>query len=130
MPSSPRTSGNTLRTVSLLLAAFLTTALANAASTGFPDEPSVTLLGLVQTYDGEPKPVTVFTDPPNLAVALLYDGSVIPPTEPGSYTVLGVILDPIFPVVAKDILTISPAVTNITAPAPGTYRAGQTLEFS
>ena len=132
MPSSPRTSGNLLRSVSLLLAAFLTTALTNAASAGFPtpDEPTVTLLDLVQTYDGEPKPVTAFTDPPGLPIALLYDGNVLPPSEPGSYTVWGLVLDPLFPIIAKDILTISPTITNITAPAPGTYQAGQTLEFS
>src|SRR5262249_55423523 len=93
-------------------------------------DPSVTLSDLVQTYDGAPKPVSVTTDPPGLRVELVYDGSAEPPSEPGSYTVWGIVMDPLFPVIAKDTLTISPAITNVTAPRAGTYRAGQALEFS
>jgi len=132
MASRVQTCGDARRTVSLLVPFLLLTALANATFAGNPisGDATVTLLDLVQTYDGEPKPITVATDPPDLPVALFYDGSVLPPSEPGSYTVWGLVLDPFFPVLAKDILTISPAITNIVAPPAGTYRAGQTLEFS
>jgi hypothetical protein len=132
MASRVQTGGDARRTVSLLLPFLLLTAVANATFAGNPilGGATVTLLDLVQTYDGEPKPVTVATAPPGLPVALFYDGSALPPSEPGSYTVWGLVLDPFFPVLAKDILTISPAITNITAPPAGTYRVGQTLEFS
>ena len=52
---------------------------------------TVTLGSLTQTYDGEPKAVTVTTDPPNLTVLVTYDGEAAPPTEAGSYAVVATI---------------------------------------
>ncbi len=61
----------------------------NAATAGF------TFGALTQTADGSPKPVTVTTDPSNLAVALTYgDSGATPPSLPGSYTVTATSLDP------------------------------------
>ena len=43
---------------------------------------------LNQKYDGNPKPVTLTTSPAGLAgVTVTYDGSVVPPTNGGSYVV-------------------------------------------
>jgi rhamnogalacturonan endolyase len=49
--------------------------------------------GLLQVYDGSPKPVTVTTQPPGLTVQVTYDGSATPPTMPGSYSVLAIVVD-------------------------------------
>ena len=49
--------------------------------------------GLLQVYDGAPKPVTVSTVPAGLTVQVTYDGSATPPTAPGSYTVNATIVD-------------------------------------
>jgi hypothetical protein len=49
---------------------------------------TVTLSDLVQTYDEDPKPVTVTTDPEGLAVVVTYDGSTIIPTNAGTYVVV------------------------------------------
>ncbi|MES2695792.1 MAG: MBG domain-containing protein [Verrucomicrobiota bacterium] len=43
--------------------------------------------GLIQTYDGAPKPVSVLTVPGGVSVSVTYDGSPVPPTAAGSYTV-------------------------------------------
>jgi len=66
--------------------------LAVAAMTKSPA--TVTLSSLTQTYDGAAKPVSVVTDPTNLAVSVTYDGSANAPTNAGSYTVVGTITDP------------------------------------
>ncbi|MDA7930492.1 MBG domain-containing protein, partial [Akkermansiaceae bacterium] len=48
---------------------------------------TVTLDGLAQIYDGNPKPVIVATDPADLAVTVTYNGNSGPPTAVGSYAV-------------------------------------------
>jgi hypothetical protein len=54
---------------------------------------TVTLGGLTQAYDGEPKGVTVTTDPPGLTVNVTYDGESTPPSEAGSYAVVATVDD-------------------------------------
>ena len=54
-----------------------------------PATATVTLGGLAQTYDGDPKPATATTDPAGLAVAITYDGNAAAPTDAGSYAVVG-----------------------------------------
>src|SRR6267378_1659272 len=51
-------------------------------------DPHLLLSGLVQTYDGTAKPVTVTTVPSELPVSVSYDGSPNAPANAGSYTVL------------------------------------------
>ena len=56
--------------------------------------PQVTLSGLVQTYDGTPRVVTgASVLPAGLVVAITYNGSPTPPTLPGSYAIVGTIVD-------------------------------------
>jgi uncharacterized repeat protein (TIGR01451 family) len=43
---------------------------------------------LVQTFDGDPKPVTVTTDPAGLNVTVTYDGQATVPVDAGSYAVV------------------------------------------
>ena len=53
----------------------------------------VQLQDLAQTYDGTARIVTASTTPTGLAVVITYNGSLIPPTNAGSYAVTGVIND-------------------------------------
>jgi hypothetical protein len=48
---------------------------------------------LTFTYDGNPKPVTVTTQPAGLAVAMTYDGSASAPIDVGKYTVVATVND-------------------------------------
>ncbi len=47
----------------------------------------IQITDLEQTYDGEPKPVTVTTVPAGLDVVVTYDGDTTPPVDAGSYLV-------------------------------------------
>ena len=53
----------------------------------------ITLGGLVRTYDGAPKAVTVSTAPAGLAVAITYDGAAEAPSALGSHEVVASITD-------------------------------------
>nr|MCU0782169.1 MBG domain-containing protein [Akkermansiaceae bacterium] len=79
---------------------------------------TVTLGNLAQTYDGLPKPVSVTTDPPGLAVAVTYDGSDTPPTEVGEYAVVATVTDPNYLGSASGTLVI-------TMPDYGDWRQAQ-----
>ncbi|MGI9241906.1 MAG: MBG domain-containing protein, partial [Verrucomicrobiales bacterium] len=59
-----------------------------------PATATVTLDNLAQTYDGNPKPVIVTTDPEGLTLAITYDGSTAAPTDAGSYALVATITDP------------------------------------
>ena len=53
----------------------------------------LTLSNLTQTYNGEPREVTVETNPPGVSVIVDYDGNAAPPTTPaptnaGTYSVI------------------------------------------
>lgn len=54
---------------------------------------TLTLNGLDQVYDGTPKPVTATTSPASLGVSFTYALSATPPTDHGSYAVVGTIND-------------------------------------
>ncbi len=59
-----------------------------------PAAATVSLVGLAQTYNGEPKPATATTDPAGLAVAISYDGDAAAPTDAGSYAVVAAVTAP------------------------------------
>lgn len=89
-----------------------------AASGGFSNIATVTVLrapatitfsGLDAVYDGTPKPVTVTTDPPGLAVSVTYDGSSSPPSGAGSHAVSAAITDPDHQGAAEGTLVIAKA---------------------
>jgi autotransporter-associated beta strand protein len=54
---------------------------------------TITLAGLVQTYNGTPRAVTATTDPTGLTVTFTYNGSATAPTLPGNYAVVATIDD-------------------------------------
>jgi len=54
---------------------------------------TVTLGALAATYDGAPHAASVTTDPPGLSTSVTYDGSPLPPSAAGSYTVIAVVTE-------------------------------------
>ena len=68
---------------------------------------TVDLSNLAQTYDGNPKPVTVTTTPTGLTVAVTYDGSSTVPTIAGSYAVVATVVDANYACSASGTLVIT-----------------------
>src|SRR5438445_8079789 len=75
---------------------------------------TVTLGSLSQTYDGTPKSATATTTPPGLTVTFTYNGSSTPPTNAGSYTVVGTINDTNYSGNATGTLVIAKATPTVT----------------
>jgi len=82
-----------------------------ASITVTPAAATIALGNLVQTYDGNAKPVTVTTSPAGLAYAVTYSGSATPPVNVGSYAIAATITDPNYQGSASGTLTIEPANT-------------------
>ncbi len=68
---------------------------------------TMTLGNLVTVYNGSPQAATATTNPSGLNVTFTYNGSSTPPTNAGSYTVLGTISDPSYQGSATGTLVIS-----------------------
>ncbi len=96
-------------------------------------DPAVVTLGsLAQTYTGSALAATATTSPTNLTVEFTYDGSASAPTNAGSYSVVGTVVDPVYTGSAAGTLVIAravPAVSNVTAGAItyGTPLSGSAL---
>lgn len=69
----------------------------------------VTLGNLLQTFDGNPKSVSVTTNPAGLTTAMTYNGSATAPTNAGTYAVIATVNDPNFIGQANGNLIIQPA---------------------
>lgn len=92
---------------------------ADPVEIAFTIDPAAAILqfaGLVQAYDGEPRPVTVLTEPTGLPVTVTYNGAPQVPTLPGSYTVEASIDDPNYSGAATDQLDVT--ITALTRHAP------------
>jgi hypothetical protein len=74
---------------------------------------SVTLGDLTPTYDGTAKAASATTVPVGLTVALTYDGSAAPPTNAGSYAVVGTIVDDNYQGSASGTMVISPRTLTV-----------------
>lgn len=74
---------------------------------------TVTLSNLFQNYTGAPLVPDVATDPEGLAVVLTYDGNHILPTNAGSYSVVGTIIDPNYQGVANSTLVVGKATATV-----------------
>jgi hypothetical protein len=76
---------------------------------------TVTLGNLVQTWDGRARTATATTLPPGLAVTYTYNGSLVAPTNTGSYTVIGTVDDANYGGAATNtLLILAPAPTQAT----------------
>jgi hypothetical protein len=77
----------------------------------------VVLSGLVQTYDGTPRVVTgASVLPAGLLVAITYNGSATPPTLPGSYAIVGTIVDANYVGTATGTVVVSTVYVSRHAP--------------
>ncbi len=74
---------------------------------------SLNLGSLTQAYTGTAKSATAVTTPLGLTVGLTYNGSVIPPTSAGSYTVVGTVNDVNYTGNATGALVISKGVASV-----------------
>ncbi len=74
---------------------------------------TLSLGGLIQTYDGSPKTATATTGPTGKTVVFSYEGSPTPPTNAGSYGVAATIDDPIYEGSATGTLVIGKAAQAI-----------------
>jgi uncharacterized delta-60 repeat protein len=85
---------------------------------------TVTLGNLTQPYDGTAKTVSTTTNPAGLSVTFTYNGSATPPTNIGSYTVVGTISNANYQGSATATLTIvcPTVVTNGNDSGPGSLR--------
>jgi len=87
---------------------------------------TVVLTNLSRIYDGSPKPVTATTVPPGLVVTLTYTGagttiygpSATPPTNGGTYAVLGLVVDASYSGSVTETLIIYNLVPTITSITP------------
>ncbi|NCA81113.1 MAG: hypothetical protein EOM72_00005, partial [Opitutae bacterium] len=75
---------------------------------------TVKLYDLDQTYDGGPKAVAVKTDPPELKVAVTYDGGEKPPVDAGTFKVVATVVDPKYFGEASEPLVVSKALASVT----------------
>lgn len=79
---------------------------------------TVTLGNLSATYDGTPKSATATTSPTGLTVAFTYDGSSTPPTNAGSYAVVGTVTGSSYTGSATGTLVIAKATQTISFTGP------------
>jgi hypothetical protein len=79
---------------------------------------TINISNLSQTYDGNPKPVTVSTPLITVSYTVTYNGSTTPPTNAGTYTVLVTINDLNFQGTQTATLTIVPQTLTITTQCP------------
>ncbi len=77
------------------------------------DGATIALADLSAVYNGAPHAARAITSPAGLATLVTYDGSITPPTAPGSYSVTARILDDRYSGTATGTLVISKAVQTI-----------------
>jgi fibronectin type 3 domain-containing protein len=75
---------------------------------------TVTLDSLNQTFDGTAKSATATIAPAGLTVAFTYDGSSDAPTNAGTYTVIGSVVDALYVGSATNNLVITKAAATVT----------------
>src|SRR5439155_12395631 len=75
---------------------------------------TISLSGLMRTYDGSPKTATATTSPANLTeISITYDGSATAPTNGGSYPVVATLNNSNYQGSATGTLTIGKATATI-----------------
>ena len=91
---------------------------------------TVTLSNLAQTFDGTGKSVTVTTVPAGLTVFVTYNGSGNAPTNVGSYTVLGTVIDANYQGGATNMLVISSSSTTPIMLTGAAILSGGAFQFA
>jgi fibronectin type 3 domain-containing protein len=103
---------------SLYIGSTNTLTVSNATAT-------VALGNLNQAYDGTAKSATATTTPAGLTVVFTYDGSSAPPTNVGTYVVVGTVVDPVYVGSATNNLVISNSVSSTPAELASTISGNQ-----
>ncbi|MFD2515234.1 MBG domain-containing protein [Pontibacter locisalis] len=75
---------------------------------------TVALSNLSQTYNGQPRPITVTTAPTGLSTSVTYGGSSTVPVNAGSYAVVATITDPNYTGSSTGTLVVDKASQSIT----------------
>ena len=79
-----------------------------------PDLADLSLSGTSQVYSGNPRSVTVTTDPPGLAIQVTYDGSPQAPTDAGIYPVIVTVTEEGYAGAMSGILEIKKAQAGLS----------------
>ena len=88
---------------------------------------TVTISNLNQTYDANPKPVTVSTAPGGLSTSVTYNGSSTVPTNAGTYTVIATVTAVGYSGSSTQTLTINKVTPSITWANPADITYGTAL---
>ena len=91
---------------------------------------AITLGNLTQSYDGKPKPVSVVTNPPGVAVAVLYSGSANVPSAVGVYPVFAMVTAAGFTGSVSGTHTITAASQTIALVPPARLVAGSPVTLA
>ncbi len=75
---------------------------------------SLTLANLSQVYDGTSRVATASTIPDGLRVEITYEGSASPPTNAGTYKIVGSIQDTNYAATVTNTLVVAKASTTVT----------------
>ena len=108
-----------------------------------PVPANVVLRNLHQTYDGQPKQVTVQTDPPDLPVDVAYENTAMrrraaalpeetgtePPIAAGTYAVVAEVATEDYEGYAEGTLVVDKATQTLTFPNPGSQSAANVVEL-
>jgi len=85
---------------------------------------TVTLAGLSQSYNGQPRLVTAITVPTGLNVKLAYNGAATAPVNAGSYSVVATVVDDNVTGSKTGTLLVGKGTQTITFPTPPALRFG------
>lgn len=85
---------------------------------------TITLSGLIASYDGSAKSVSATTSPAGKTVAITYDGSSTAPSAAGSYAVLATIIDANYSGSTFGTLVIALPTLTVAVTANGTQSTG------
>lgn len=91
---------------------------------------TISVTGLSQVYDGDPKSVLTSTVPAGLTVGVTYDGNAALPVEAGTYPVVATINDALYQGSSVKALTVAKAAQVITFPAVGNQVATATVTLA
>lgn len=103
--------------------------LVNGTFTVSPASLTITLQDLFQVYNGQPRAVSALTIPSGGRVKFTYNGNAVPPTDAGSYTVIGTSEDPNYAGTVTATLSVAKAPQTI-AFNPGAASIGVPVQLT
>jgi hypothetical protein len=83
-----------------------------------PAPVAITLTTPVLTYNGSPQHATATTSPSGVAVTFTYNGSVVQPTDAGTYTIIASSIDPNYAGTVVGTMVVAPAASSVAVTTP------------